>query len=99
MDIDVLRRLRNLPADLRLRGWTLSISESNVLRWGSSPRYDAVYMRPFERGGDVEHTVPVIRRNERDVIRVSTRSASWEAALEEAVEVMRGFDAQRTEST
>lgn len=32
MDIDVVRRLRDLPTDLRLRGWTLSISESNALQ-------------------------------------------------------------------
>ncbi len=99
MDIDVLRRLRNLPTDLRLRGWTLSISESTVLRWGSSPRYNAVYMRPFEPGVEDKHSVPVVRRNGRDVIRVSTRSANWEAAMEEAIALMRGFDEQRTEST
>ncbi len=98
MDIDVVRRLRDLPADLRRRGWTFSIPESNMLGWGSSPRYNAVYLRPFEPGIDDAHSVPVVRRNARDVIRVSTRSATWEAAREDAIGLMRGFDGQRKES-
>ncbi len=98
MDIDVLRQLRDLPDDLRLRGWTFSIPESNVLRWGSSPRYNAVYLRSFEPGVDDAHSVPVVRRNARDVIRVSTRSTSWEAAREDAIGLMRAMDAHRRDA-
>ena len=95
MDGDTLRMLRDLPNDLRARGWTLALSESNSVTWGGRRRYKVVYIRHFEQGVDDAQSDAVVSRNEHKIVRVSTRSlASWDAVLQDAIERMRGFDAR-----
>lgn len=98
MDSDTLRMLRDLPNDLRSRGWTLVPLESNSVTWGGRRRYRVVYMRHFEQGVDDAQSPAVFIQNGRRVVRVSTRdSAGWDVVLHDAIELMRGFDARRVD--
>lgn len=96
MDGDTLQLLQNLPNDLRARGWTLVLSESNSVSWGGKRRYRVVYMRNFDPGVDDTQSDAVFSRNGRKVVRVSSRGvAGWDAVLQDVIELMRGIDARR----
>lgn len=98
MDGDTLQMLLNLPKDLRARGWTLALSESNSVTWGGKRRYKVVYMRNFDQGVDDSQSDAVFSRNGQKAVRVSSRSAAgWDAVLQDAIELMRGVDARRND--
>jgi hypothetical protein len=89
--------LAKIPDDLKAMGWEWVPAESNaVTRW-SRTWYKAVYVRPFDRNADNERAVAVRQYNRQWYVRVSTNqfhSASWEAAHEQAIELMRDADAR-----
>ena len=93
--------LAQIPDDLKAIGWEWVHSESNAVTTMSSSWYKAVYVRPFEQGIDNESVVTVVYQNDRRWVRVSTnqmQSRSWDAAHQQAIELMRGADAKRQES-
>lgn len=98
MDGYTLRMLRDLPNDLRARGWTLVPSESNSVTWGGVRRYRVVYMRHIEQGVDDEQSAAVFSRDGHKIVCVSSRStAGWDVVLQDAIESMRRFDERRVD--
>lgn len=102
MDPAILWRLRDLPADLRARGWTFLGSESwtGVMLSTGRPWYRAVYCRPFDDCLDANSgTAPIYDRETRQrIVRISTsqdHSDSVEDALQDAIWRMRAADAHR----
>jgi O-methyltransferase involved in polyketide biosynthesis len=94
--------LAQIPDDLKAIGWEWVHSESNAVTTMGSAWHKAVYVRPFEQGIDDEGAVTIVYQNDRRWVRVSTagnHSVSWDAAHEEAIELMREADAKRQEST
>ncbi len=92
--------LAQIPDDLKEMGWEWVHAESNPVTTMGSAWYKAVYVRPFEQGIDEEGAVTIVHRNDRRWVRVSTnqnRSVNWDAAHEEAIELMREDDAKRKE--
>jgi hypothetical protein len=90
--------LAQIPDDLKAIGWEWVHSESNAVTTMGSAWYKAVYVRPFEQGIDDEGAVTIVYQNDRRWVRVSTaenHSVCWNAALEEAIELMREADAKR----
>jgi len=95
-DYAAIRLLQELPHDLRQRGWGFDQRESSVQHLPGSLWCDAVYTRSFEAGIDADVLAQVVRGQQ--VVRVSTiraRNRSWQAARDEAVDLMRAVDAQR----
>jgi len=90
--------LAQIPDDLAAMGWEWVRSESEPVTTMGSAWYKAVYVRPFEQGIDDEGVVTVVHQSDRRWVRVSTagnHSVSWDAAHEEALELMREADANR----
>ncbi len=99
MQARTVQMLQTLPPDLVERGWQLSVSESEVLTW-ETPRYKAVYVRPFDDRLDRENpsSATFDPRTRQQVVRVSTLkdySPSWHAAHRDAIRRMREADARR----
>ncbi len=99
MQARTVRMLQTLPPDLVERSWQLAVSESRLVT-GETPRYTAVYVRPFE--GRLDHENPSSAtfdpRTRQQVVRVSTLkdySPSWHAARRDAIRRMRAADAKR----
>lgn len=93
IDAQSLKLLRDLPDDLQERGWQFVVQGSSTLRSLVGLRYMAVYERPLDPDRDNERMVTTVHRNGRPFVHISTRSGSWEAALHDAIELMRAMDA------
>jgi hypothetical protein len=90
--------LADIPVDLRIRGWELVPSQSRVFLTFAGPRYQAVYVRPFDPAVDDE--ARLVPRSRLRWVRISTeyRSTSWEDARHQAIALMREADMRRTAS-
>lgn len=99
LDFETIRMLAQVPADLRLRGWSFVRRDSGMdSSTSGEPRHTAVYVRRHAPGIDPDPVPGGTVRN--GYIRISTtrsRSTSWEDAFRDAVEIMRAIDAQRQE--
>ncbi len=94
IDAESLRLLRDLPDDIKARGWEFILQESGKSRTWANPDHKAVYVRPLDPGVDNERLLATVHRNGRSFVHVSTRSPSWKVAREDAIQRMREIDAQ-----
>jgi hypothetical protein len=87
--------LGDIPVDLRIRGWELVPSQSTVFVAFAGPRYQAVFVRPFDPAVDDEALR--LRRRGQDWVRISTgyRATSWEEARRQAIALMHAADARQ----
>jgi len=105
-DGDAMRLLDNIPSDLKVRGWRLSLAESSVQKGPAVTWYDAVYIRRFEPDIDDAALAEYPPHNSHyqldHVVRVSSIipawSKSWADARDTAITLMREADAKRQES-
>ncbi len=103
MDEATVQRLQDLPADLRERGWQLSLVESAV-EGRTPPWHRAVYSRLFvDRLDRHDRSWPVYdKRTRRQILRISThqdRNPTWEDARQDAIRRMREVDARVRDAT
>ena len=98
LDGATTRLLQNLPADLKARRWEIVRSKSQPIKTFGATRYQAVYMRPMEHGADDDRMNTIAHLESRSFVHVSTRSASWKDALQDAIGLMREVDARRSDS-
>lgn len=101
MDDETLQMLRDLPGDLKGRGWELSLPDSRVQSTQAMSWCKAVYIRLFDdRLDSLRGTWAIYDRQSRQrIMRVSThqdRSASWDDALQDAIRRMREVDVRHS---
>ncbi len=94
IDAESLRLLRDLPDDIKARGWQFVVHGSSTLRSLAGTKYMAVYERPLDPDRDNERLVTTVHRKGQPFVHISTRSSSWDAAYLEAIQRMREVDAQ-----
>ncbi len=95
MDANTVRLLEDLPDDLRARGWVFVPQESKITRTRTTLDHIAVYVRPYHSPVDHLGTAITVRGGQVYVATSHTRSESWEAARQAAIDQMRAIDAPR----
>ncbi len=95
MDADTVRLLEDLPDDLQARGWVFVPRESKIARTSTTLDHIAVYVRPYHAPVDHLGTAITVRSGQVYVATSRTRSPSWEAARQAAIDQMRAIDAPR----